>query len=316
MSTFNPLNCMCYIMAIIILNDPEKKVRPAGAIRGDVAWKLFLPDSMGDVDVGRRKDMNKFTNWLWRELGERLGNLMRRGEDDVYILTPPLSDAARELLVRIASMWSDDVHEIMKPDENTDLGQRGRNLWMGPVVNTLGEDGTPLLTAMKMDHHESDTTFLMPALGSARAFMRTYTIGEGETYARLHSHSAVEEHYLVLEGSGELRYGSHTVRLKKGDLVSKPVGPDNFSQFLGSGGKLKLLDIEIWPDNTGDAKDAVIYPDHGELYLRGEGWSAIIPTESIMGSDDFSHNYDAGYERKADGTWVPKKVPGVPERNK
>ncbi len=301
-------------MPIVFLIDPDKKVRPEGAIRADVAWKLFLPDIMGDISTKYRKGLSKFVQWLWGELSDRLGFLRKAPAQDVYVITPPLTPAAMELVARIASMWSDAVHAIEKPDEGTDLKSAGKNLWTPPVIN-LGASSTPLIKSMTMEHHDGDTTFLMPALGSSKAFMRTYLIRRGMCYSRLHSHSAVEEHYFVLEGKGTLRYGAHSVDLISGDLVSKPIGPDNYSQFIADkGSEMKILDIEVWPDTRNDTKDAVLYPDHKELLLRGQGWGSIIQSDTLMPPDDFGINYDTGYERQKDGSWKAKKIPGLKER--
>lgn len=301
-------------MPVTFLIDPEKKVRPEGAIRADVAWKLFLPDSMGDIPAENRKGISRLVQWLWRELSDHLGFLRKGAENNTYVITPGLTPSARELMVRVGSMWCDEVHAIEKPDEKTDLGVLGKNLWLPPVLNLWNLD-TPLMESLTMEHHDGNTTFLMPALGSSKAFMRTYEIKEGACYSRLHSHSSVEEHYYVLDGKGTMRYGGHTVEVKAGDLVSKPVGPDNQSQFIADRGKkMKILDIEVWPDNGNDAKDAVLYPDHKELFLRGQGWGAIIQSDNIMPPEDFRENYDLGYERQNDGSWKGKSTPGMKER--
>lgn len=303
-------------MPVTILDDPDKEVRPAGAIRGDVAWKLYLPDCMGDVKPEKRKDLGRFTNWLWNEFSDHLGSLRMNRSDEVFLITPPLSEEATELLVRISSMWSDEVYIIKKAKGGTDLKNRGENIWIAPKVNVNnGQEKSPLLRSQTMTHHDGVTTFLMPALGSTKSFMRTYLISEGMTYSRLHSHSSVEEHYLVLSGKGTLRYGRNIVGVSEGDMVSKPIGPDNFTQFVADrDSELKILDIEVWPDPSMGAKDVVLYPDHKEVFFRGQGWSAIVPSDDLISAEDFQKNYDVGYERRKDGTWVSKSVPGVPDR--
>lgn len=303
-------------MPITILDDPDKTVRPEGAVRCDVAWKLFLPDLMGDVKLAKSRDVARFTAWLWNELSDRLGSLRMNRADEVFVLAPSLTDEASELLVRICSMWSDEVYVVRKPNDRTDLKNRGENAWIAPKANVYnGADRSPLLKSQSLEHHDSITMFLMPALGSTRSFMRTYLIRNGMTYARLHSHSAVEEHYLILKGKGTLRYGRNIVDVREGDLVSKPVGPDNFTQFVADrDSELKILDIEVWPDTTMGSKDVVLYPDHKEVFFRGQGWSAIVPSEDMFSADDFQENYDTGYERRKDGSWVSKSVPGVPDR--
>src|SRR5216117_4299341 len=48
--------------------------------------------------------------------------------------------------------------------------------------------------------------FFMPLLGPGRAFFRVEEISNGQSAARYHSHSEVDEYYLILDGSGTLRY--------------------------------------------------------------------------------------------------------------
>lgn len=302
-------------MKIVILTDPDKKIRPSNSVRADVAWKLFMPDSMGDIPREGRKTILNFTNWLWTELGDRLGTMNKKAESVVYMLTPDLSGAARELLLRVSSMWADEVHIINGPEKDADLEKIGENLWTKPVLNVISDSDSALAETMTQENHNDKTVFLMPSLGSNKAFMRTYSIKPGSTYARLHSHSAVEEHYLVLKGRGSLRYGSHKVGLEEGDLVSKPIGPDNYSQFIADEGEeMKVLDIEVWPDNLHRTKDIVLYPDHKEILMRGEGWYSIVQEDSLLSPDDFGRNYDAGYERNPDGSWSPKNIPGFKTR--
>lgn len=304
-------------MKIVILDDPAKDIRPKNSVRADVAWKLFLPDAMGDIPTVGRSNLNKFTNWLWSEFADRLGFLRKDSPDIVYVLTPLLTAAAKEFILRISSMWSDEVHIVNGPEEDSELSKLGENHWIPPVSNVYSNGNSALSEIMTVNHDGASTTFLMPGLGSTKAFIRTYLIHKGGTYARLHSHSAVEEHYLVLEGSGSLRYGEHKVALRQGDLVSKPIGPDNFSQFLADGeDDLRIMDIEVWPDQTHRTKDVVLYPDHKEVLFRGEGWDSIVQSDSFLGSFDFDNNYDVGYERKPDGTWESKKIPGFKDRSK
>ena len=305
-------------MAIKILVDPDKGIRPAGAIRCDVAWKLFIPDHMGDFPEGERIRVSKLVNWLWDELSARLGFLRKSSTETTWVITPPLSDAARDLMVRICSMWSNEVYTLSGKKGPEGLEETGENLWTPPVLNVYGNrENDAAAKKLTADHHGNVTRYLMPALGSTKAFMRTYRIPKGGTYARLHSHSAVEEHYLVLEGKGTLRTGDHSIAVGVGDLVSKPIGPDNASQFVADlGEELLILDIEVWPDPSQTTKDLVHYPDHGELLLRGQGWSGIVPSDALMDADDFSKNYDYGYRRSVNGKWSPREVRGMKRREK
>lgn len=304
-------------MAIIIVIDPPKDVRPEGAIRADVAWKLYLPDSMGDLpgQDGTRQ-MVWFNNWLWGEFSTRLGYLRKDGPDPVWILTPPLTEAALSYLVRTSSIWTDEVHVVRSENGSIDLENRGENVWKVPSVNILESDASdPAMENLRINEEGLTDQFLSPLLGSTRSFMRVYLIPPGGTYARMHSHTAREETYIVLEGKGTVRYGKSSSEITKGDLISKPLGPDVPTQLLADRGEsLRILDIEIWPDTTRMSKDLVHYPDHGELDLFGPGWDILIPDKAVFPIKDSMKNYDTGYTRNVDGTWEPRDIPGFKKR--
>lgn len=302
--------------AIKILIDPPKNVRPENSIRADVAWKLYLPDYMGDIPPFVKAKVTAFRHWLWWELSTRLGYLRPDKPDAVYILTPTLTEASREFIIRTASFWADEVYAVAPGDGAYDIENAGENLWTPPVVNLNRSYGSSSAVGVMHEEMESgDHNFYSHVLGATRSFIRTYVIKNGSTYSRFHSHTAREEFYLVLKGKGSARIGGHKVEIGEGDLISKPLGPDLSSQFLADLGEdLRIMDVEIWPDDERKSKDLVSYPDHGELDLFGEGWNFMIPSDAINPFQDAMDNYGTGYRRKLDGTWEPKEVPGLEKR--
>lgn len=305
-------------MAVKILIDPPKNVRPEGAIRADVGWKLYLPESMGDMPEPDTERIEPFRHWLWWELSRRLGYLRKELPGYVYILTPPLTGAGEDFLVRTCSFWSDEVYTVKPGEGGYDISVDGENVWKAPVVNlneSYGKDSAVGKLSQQTDN--GDHSPLSYVLGATKSFIRTYSIKPGKTFARFHSHTAREEFYLVLKGYGSARIGNHKVGIKEGDLISKALGPDLSSQFLADKGEeLRIMDVEIWPNDERNSKDLVHYPDHGELDLFGKGWDLMIPDEAIKTTDDAMSNYDKGYRRKLDGSWEPRDIPGFEKRKK
>ncbi|TMI46929.1 cupin domain-containing protein [Candidatus Bathyarchaeota archaeon] len=153
--------------------------------------------------------------------------------------------------------------------------------------------------------------FFMPLLGPGRAFFRVEVISNGESAARYHSHSEVDEYYLILDGSGTLRYNDRDVVVKRGDLIAKPTGPDATSQLIADRGEpLRILDMEIWHDRPYSSKDLILNPDFNEIIMRGPGWGGLFPNEALVSSEDFRKHYDEGYRRMKDGGWIPSKTRG------
>ncbi len=275
-----------------------------GAVRVDLAWNLFF-DSKPSIPEGHGGRLLPFTNWLWDELGRKSGRLNRNSRAELSLTVPALDDKARDFLVRIVSFWSDDVRMRKK-------GELSENLWKKPVVNVLDDanlDGAEKSSTLREDM--SYERYLMPLLGPGRAFFKVEVIQPGESAARFHSHSEVDEYYLILEGTGTLRHNDNDVMVKKGDLIGKPTGPDNSSMVVADKGEpLRILDMEVWHARPYISKDVIVNPDFNEIIMRGQGWGAIIPAEALMTSEDFRKHYDEGYRRSKDGGWTPSKLRG------
>jgi len=278
-----------------------------GAIRTDLAWELFF-GSKSSLPEGHGARLIPFTNWLWDELGRKAGFLNKNASKELTLAIPVLGQDGLDFLVRIASFWADEVH-VRKG------GVVSENLWKKPVVNLFDDktlDGSEKALVRKDNTEDSYQRFLMPLLGPGRAFFRVETIRNGESPARFHSHSHVDEYYLILDGSGTLRYHDKEVLVKRGDLIGKPAGPDAASQLIADRGEpLRLLDMEIWHDRAQLSKDLVRNPDHNEMFIRGPGWSGLVPAEAFQSSEDLWRHYNEGYRRTTlDGVWVPSKLRG------
>jgi len=285
----------------IILDD---QVTEKG-VRADLAWELFFRSKTA-MPKGHGEPLLAFANWFWDELGKRAGRLNRYSKGEVKITIPPLEPDALEFVLRLASFWADEVC-VSK------AGIISENLWRRPVVNVFDDDaldgGERSLTAK--NKAGSVDRFLMPLLGPGRAFFRIRLVEKDESAARFHSHSDVDEYYLILAGKGTLRYNGKETEVKPGDLIGKPAGPEAATQLTADRGeKLRILDMEVWHQRARDSKDIIVNPDFQELIMSGEGWAAIIPEESLISPEDFWYHYDEGYRRTKDGGWVPSKNRG------
>jgi uncharacterized cupin superfamily protein len=275
-----------------------------GAIRADLAWELFFQSKSG-IPEGHGARLIPFTSWLWDELGKKTGYLNKNSAKELPLAIPPLDQAALDFLLRIVSFWADEVY--VKKN-----GVVSENLWRKPVVNVFDDktlDGSEhSLVRKNVDNYQR---FLMPLLGPGRAFFRVRVIENGESAARFHSHSHVDEFYLILEGSGTLRYNNNEVLVKRGDLIGKPTGPDSATQLIADRGEaLRILDMEIWHDRAQISKDIIVNPDFNEILMSGAGWSALLPVEALGSSEDFGKHYNEGYRRNKDGSWIQMKLRG------
>ena len=136
-------------------------------------------------------------------------------------------------------------------------------------------------------------------------------VEKDESAARFHSHSDVDEYYLILGSKGTLRFNGNEMEVKAGDLIGKPAGPEAATQLIADRGeRLRILDTEVWHQRARDSKDIILNPDFKEAIMSGQGWAAIIPEESLITPEDFWNHYDEGYRRTKDGGWVPSKNRG------
>jgi len=259
------------------------------AIRVDLAWTLFFEKPT--IPEGHGGRLIPFTNWLWDELGKKAGNLNRNSSSELTLTIPSLSEQGMDFLLRLASFWSNEIY--LKKD-----GVLSENLWRKPVINVFDDtrlDGSERSLTRKREGYY--TRFLMPLLG--------------ESSARLHSHSEVDEYYLILEGSGTLRFNDKEIAVHRGDLIGKPTGPDDASQLIADQGEaLRILDMEVWHDRPDNSKDLIHNPDFNEIFMRGRGWGALVPADALLNPSDFGQYYSESYKRTKDGGWVPSKARG------
>src|SRR5207245_10737715 len=173
-------------------------------------WNPFVDKpTIPEGDGGR---LIPFTNWLWDELGKKAGNLNRNSSSELTLTIPSLSEQAMDFLLRLASFWSNEVY--LKKD-----GMLSENLWRKPVINVY--DDTRLVGSERSLTRKREgyyTRFLMPLLGPGRTAFSDEVIENGESLPRFHSHSKVDEYYLIVEGSGTHSFNDKYVAVHLGHL--------------------------------------------------------------------------------------------------
>lgn len=288
----------------------EVPAPPTLAVRWDLAWPLFLPDAVGDLPKGDGKQVVPLARWFWETMGGVMGRLRPEGPDTVCCVVPTLTPAAEDLVIRLASFWSDMVLDHRQ-------GSANDNCWRAPLLDVFanGQESAAQMRMTEIYGPNEIARYAMPLLGVGRAFMRVEVVPPNSATARLHSHSAVDEYYLVLAGRALLRMGSHEIEVGPGTLIGKPTGPDLTSHLVTSlGESVTVLDMEIWPDREFRTKDIVFYPDQQEVLWRGEGWRGAQVVSTLGSADDLMRHYDDGYVREDDGGWQPADIPGTEPR--
>ena len=95
-------------------------------------------------------------------------------------------------------------------------------------------------------------------LGLEKLACMLMVVPPGKSAFPFHVHHANDEMFVILQGSGEYRFGDKTYPVKTGDVVSAPAGgPELAHQLTNTGSEeMRYLGISttVWPE-------AIDYPD-------------------------------------------------------
>lgn len=110
----------------------------------------------------------------------------------------------------------------------------------------------------------SYTEYLSKVVACNKVYVNLDYILPSSYSCKYHSHHQQEEFFLIVEGSGILRYNGEEYRVKEGDIIAKPAGRRDTHQFYNDHeGVLKILDV-----GSIEAHDVCEYPDEGVKVVR------------------------------------------------
>ena len=111
-------------------------------------------------------------------------------------------------------------------------------------------------------------------IGARQLGYQLTVVAPGKRACPFHSHRAEEEMFLILEGSGELRYGEQRHAIRTGDIIACPTGgPETAHQIINTGTtELRYLAI-----STIAPAEICEYPDSGKV-------GAFVDNPPDMGS--------------------------------
>ena len=98
-------------------------------------------------------------------------------------------------------------------------------------------------------------------LDSKKLGFNVTVIPPGKRAFPYHAHRANEEMFFILDGEGSIRIAGTIHKLRKGDFISLPPGPESAHQIVNdSSAPLRYLAV-----STMDLPEVVEYPDSGKL---------------------------------------------------
>jgi uncharacterized cupin superfamily protein len=116
------------------------------------------------------------------------------------------------------------------------------------------------------------------AIGTEQFYVNVDCVKPGSLSTKYHAHDLQEEFFMIMAGSGILRFDGQEMRVSPGDVISKPAGKGLAHQFINDGHDiLQIMDI-----GTRVTGDTIVYPDEGTVYVKGQNRTFHIE-DSIQG---------------------------------
>jgi uncharacterized cupin superfamily protein len=112
----------------------------------------------------------------------------------------------------------------------------------------------------------TQTRDLARAAGSERSGLRLEQVPTGKLAAPPHCHSAEEEIFVVLDGSGVCELGDERLSVTRGSVVARPAGTGLAHAFRGGEGGITYLGY-----GTREPNDICYYPRSGKIAFWGVG---------------------------------------------
>jgi uncharacterized cupin superfamily protein len=120
---------------------------------------------------------------------------------------------------------------------------------------------------------EGDAVRIGPLLGAKDLGYSYDVVQPGKVSCPFHSHRGEEEMFFIVKGTGLLRYGTETRKVRAGDFICCPVGgPETAHQLINdSQGELAYISV-----STMMPAEVCEYPDSGKIgAFGGEGASRL-----------------------------------------
>ena len=100
------------------------------------------------------------------------------------------------------------------------------------------------------------------AIGARKLGYNLTELPPGKTQCPFHSHRAEEEMFLILEGEGELRFGSQRYRIRKHDVIACPTGGAEVAHQIINTGTTPMRYLSL---SNVEAVEVCEYPDSNKI---------------------------------------------------
>ena len=107
-------------------------------------------------------------------------------------------------------------------------------------------------------------------IGARRLGYNLTVLPPGKAQCPFHSHHGEEEMFLILEGEGELRFGTERYPIRRHDVIACPTGGAEVAHQIINTGSTPLRYLSL---STRSAVEVCEYPDSGKIgvFARAPG---------------------------------------------
>jgi uncharacterized cupin superfamily protein len=143
---------------------------------------------------------------------------------------------------------------------------------------------------LKLEHFEqgekfaSDFVRLGPLLGAKDLGYSYDVVPPGKSSCPFHSHRAEEEMFFIVKGSGTLRYGNETRKIRAGDFICCPTGGPETAHQIINDSDAELAYISV---STMMPVEVCEYPDSKKVGSFGG-----IGEDRLRHITQYEHNVD------------------------
>ena len=134
------------------------------------------------------------------------------------------------------------------------------------------DDRVRNIDELKLEHFEQGEKFacdavrIGPLLGAQDLGFSYDVVQPGKRSCPFHSHRGEEEMFFIVKGTGMLRYGSETRKVRAGDFICCPTGgPETAHQLIND----SLAPLAYISVSTMRAAEVCEYPDSGKIGAFG-----------------------------------------------
>lgn len=137
-----------------------------------------------------------------------------------------------------------------------------------PIVNLAD---VPFDDVEENGYYTSRRALFSAGIGARKLGYNLTVLPPGKAQCPFHAHRAEEEMFLILEGEGELRFGSERFHLRRHDVIAcPPGGPEVAHQIINTGSsELRYLAVSNLEDI-----EVCEYPDSAKIGLFAGGAGA------------------------------------------